>query len=288
MFDAQSIRVLASLLCGGAVMTCDAAAAQGVQGTIPNLSSAEFPWISTTPEYQAPPTGLGPITYDKAHPHMGRTPNNRGEIIEKPLPLADLNNPNLKPWVVEFLRKANDVLLAGRLRYASRASCMPAGVPMFWIYGAGIQPIWFVQTSDKIVIVNLGDNQTRHVYMNVPHSADLKPSWYGESVGHYAGGELVIDTIGFNGKTMLDDSYNVPHSTQLHVVERVKPSEDGKLLEVNFTIDDPGAFNAPWSGIVRYRRGTAVQRLYEQPCAENNIDPLGKRYDSPIATTPDF
>jgi hypothetical protein len=281
-----SMRLVAALFCASATHNIASA-----QTSVPNFSSAEFPWVltnPTNPEYLPPSSGLGPITYDKARPHIARLLNNVGNVVERPLPLADLTNPNLRPWVVDFLRKANDVMLAGKLRYASRASCLPAGVPMFWKYGAGFQPIWFIQTPRKIAIINLGDSQIRHVHMNVPHSSDFKPSWYGESVGRYEGDELVIDTVGFNAKTMLDDNYNLPHTTQLHVVERLKLIEGGKQLELSFTVDDPGAFYAPWSGILRYRRTPAATTLTEQPCAENNVDALGNRYDTPIATKPDF
>jgi hypothetical protein len=281
-----SMRFVAALFC--ACVTENFAAAQG---SIRNLSSAEFPWVlanPTNPEYLPPPSGAGPITYDKAHPHIARLPDQFGNVVERILPLADLNNPNLMPWVVEFLRKANDRMLARQLRYSSRASCLPAGVPMFWRYGAGFQPVWFMQTPRKITMINIGDSQIRQIYMDVPHSLDFRPSWFGESTGRYEGEELVIDTVGFNGKTMLDDTYNVPQSTQLHVIERLKLIEDGKQLELNFTIDDPGAFYTPWSGILRFRRTPRETRLSEQPCAENNIDALGNRYDSPIATTPDF
>jgi len=56
------------------------------------------------------------------------------------------------------------------------------------------------------------DQQIRHIYMNVPHSKNLKPSWYGESVGHYEGDTLVVDTIGLNDKTFVDN-YRTPHTT---------------------------------------------------------------------------
>ena len=59
--------------------------------------------------------------------------------------------------------------------------------------------------------------------------------------------------------------------------------EDGKTLEVNVTVEDPGAFNAPWSAIARYRRATSPQPLTEQPCAENNLDLLNN-YGTPTAT----
>jgi hypothetical protein len=67
--------------------------------------------------------------------------------------------------------------------------------------------------------------------------ANPRLSWYGDSVGRYEGDELVIDTIGFNDKTFLDQTYNVPHTTQLHVVERFKLINDGKGLEVNFIVE---------------------------------------------------
>jgi hypothetical protein len=220
-----------------------------------------------------------------------RTANNVGDVEEGPLRLADLSNPNLKPWVVDHLKKVNEEALAGKLRYASRASCRPAGVPMFLTYAGRFQPIYFLQTPREVVLINLGDTQVRHVYMSLPHSANLKPSWYGDSVGRYEGDELVVDTIGFNDKTFIDETYNVPHTTQLHVVERFKLIDDGKGLEVNFTVDDPGAFNAPWSAIVRYRKQARPEPLQEQPCAEEAAGGLsfhGRYFDIPTASRPDF
>jgi hypothetical protein len=194
----------------------------------------------------------------------------------------------LKPWVVDHLKKANEELLTGKkLRYSSRASCMPAGVPEFLVYAGAFQPIYFFQTQDKIVMINQGNTEVRHIYLNVPHSANPKPSWYGESVGRYEGDELVVDTIGFNGRTFVDDTYSVPHTTQLHVIERFKVLEEGKTLEVHVTVEDPGAFNAPWSAIARYRRATSPTPLAEQPCAENNIN-IGNDYNTPTASKPDF
>ena len=83
------------------------------------------------------------------------------------------------------------------------------------------------------------DNQFRRVYMDVPHSANPKPSWYGELVGHYEGDTLVIDTIGLNDKTVVD-IYRTPHTEKLHVVERWRMVDGGKVMEVIFTVEDPG------------------------------------------------
>ena len=98
-----------------------------------------------------------------------------------------------------------------------------------------------------------GDAQVRHVYLDVPHSANVKPSWYGKSVGHYEGDTLVVDTIGLNDKTFVDN-YRTPHTDKLHVVERYKLVNDGKTLQVTFRVEDPDTFYKPWSAIGNLRR----------------------------------
>jgi hypothetical protein len=208
--------------------------------------------------------------------------------VEAPVRLGDLSNPNLKPWVVDYLKKANDELLARGIRYASRASCRPGGVPQFLIYAGAFEHIYFLQTPKEVVLIHQANTEVRHIYLNVEHSEHPSPSWYGESVGHYEGDELVVDTIGFNDKTLLDDTYNVPHTTQLHVAERFKLIEEGKTLQVNVTVEDPDAFNAPWSAIVRYRHLAPPVLLTEEPCAENNVDNIGNRYNIPTAAKPVF
>jgi|SRR5438105_6330353 len=256
--------------------------------TLPNFSSIDRPWVAIeAQEYTPPPSGPGPVTYDHAHPIVVRNPNNAGVAVDAPLRIADLNNPNLKPWVVEALKKGNDEQLAGKLRWTSRANCMPGGVPQFLLYAGGAESLYMIQTAKEIVMIHQADNQTRHIYMDVPHSAHPQPSWYGESVGHYDGGELVVDTIGLNDRTFVDDRYGVPHTTQLHVIERFKLMNDG-ILQAIFTVDDPGAFNAPWSGMVRYQHQRAPGTLFEEPCAENNLANLSSFVRPPIAAKADF
>ena len=290
MSNLVSIRLLVGLACFCGVTTQSFAADEAVQPRIPNFSSADFPWFPAT-GFLPPSSGPGPVTPDKTNSITRRVANATGDVEEGPLRLADLNNPNLKPWVVDHLKKANEKTLAGKLQFRSRASCRPAGVPMFLTYAGRFQPIYFLQTPGEVVLINLGDTQVRHDYMDVPHVANPKPSWYGDSVGHYDGNELVVDTIGFNDKTFVDETYNLPHTTQLHVVERFKLINGGKELEVNFTVDDPGTFNAPWSAIVRYRKGTRPQPLQEQPCAEEaagGVSFHGRYFDVPSASRPDF
>jgi hypothetical protein len=133
------------------------------------------------------------------------------------------------------------------------------------------------------LIIFSGDQQVRRVYLDVPHSANPKPSWYGESVGYYEGDTLVVDTIGLNDKTFVDN-YRTPHTTKLHVVERWKMVNDGKMLEVNFRVEDPDTFNEPWLAMRRYRR--VQQAMVEEVCAENNQHLFD--YRIPVANKPDF
>jgi hypothetical protein len=286
MSDRRLIGLAAGLLsiCG---ITADGYAAGEVSPAIPNFSSIDRPWIAIeAQEYLPPASGIGPVTYDHAHPIMVTAPNNAGTPVTAPLRIADLGNPNLKPWVVDALRKSNDEALAGKLRWTSRANCMPAGVPQFLLYAGGAESMYMIQTPKEILMIHQANNETRRIYMGVPHSAHPQPSWYGESVGHFEGDELVVDTIGFNDRTFVDDRYSVPHTTQLHVIERFKLTDQGRM-QVAFTVDDPGAFNAPWSAMVRYQQARAPATLFEEPCAENNNVNMADIH-SPVATKADF
>jgi hypothetical protein len=149
-------------------------------------------------------------------------------------------------------------------------------------YG-GPNPTVFLQTPKMVWIVFFGNQQIRRVYIDVPHSENPKASWYGESVGHYEGDTLVIDTIGLNTRTFVD-VYRTPHTEKLHVVERWRMIDDGKMMEVTFTVDDPEAFNQPWTGMRRYRR--VQQEAPEEICAENNQHLFD--YHIPVANKPDF
>jgi hypothetical protein len=180
------------------------------------------------------------------------------------------------------MKNDNDEVLAGKVAFTAGSSCMPAGVPTFMAYG-GPNPVYFLQTPKEVWMVYTGNQQVRRVYMDVPHSENPKPSWYGESVGHYEGDALVIDTVGLNDKTMVD-VYRTPHTEKLHVVERWRMTDDGKMMEATFTVDDPDTFYQPWTGMRRYRR--AQQEMPEDICAENNLHLFD--YHIPVADKSDF
>jgi len=121
-------------------------------------------------------------------------------------------------------RKSNEEVLAGKVGFTARSRCWPHGVPGFLLYP--VHPIFFIQTPKKVVMTWGQDFQLRQVYLDVPYTVDPKPLWYGESFGHYENGDtLVVDTIGLNDRTYVDN-YRTPHTTKLHVVERFRLLED--------------------------------------------------------------
>jgi hypothetical protein len=148
--------------------------------------------------------------------------------------------------------------------------------------------------------------EVRHVYLTDKHSPNLKPSWYGESIGHYEGDALVVDTIGIDERTWVD-GFGTPHTKELHVIERFRLIEDGKALEANVHVEDPGAFTTPWNAIQRFRQYEAAVRqaevariaqlasapegpLTELVCADNpnSFFPGTSALPVPQAVAPDF
>jgi hypothetical protein len=268
--------VLASLIAAAPIAP---AAAQNAAP--PDFSSNFAGWVGLNgggPFYEPVPGRLPPIVSDPAHPFV---PNGVGK--QPSFRIADLTNPNLKPWVKERMKQDIDDILAGRKSaFTPQSSCVPAGVPFFMGYG-GPDPLVFLQTPKEVWIAWQEDNQARRIFLDVPHSANPKPSWYGESVGHYEGDTLVVDTIGLSDKTVVD-IYRTPHSEKLHVVERWHMIDGGKMMEVIFTVEDRDAFYEPWSGKRRYRR--VEQEANEKICAENNTNIFD--YHLPVAAKPDF
>ena len=130
----------------------------------------------------------------------------------------------------------------------------------------------------------------RHIYLTDKHSADVKPSWSGESIGHYENGDtLVVDTIGLKGgENHFIDNFRTPHTDKLHVVERFTVAPDGKSLTAIVTVEDPDTFNAPLTLKQVWRRTNL--EIEESVCAEDggedrfnqNLHPI------PVAGKPDF
>jgi hypothetical protein len=280
---------LAIILLGSAIAPAGGAPAEKAQA-VPQFGFANYAWSKVSDDFQAPQSGPGPVMSDKSHPYV---PNGVAESTGRAITLriADLANPILKPWAVDQMRKANELAAAGKQAYEARASCHPGGVPGFMVMGR-VNPMYIVQGSKEVVFINEGGPEVRRVYLNVPHTAHPKITPYGESVGHYEGDTLIVDTIALSPDTFIDN-YRTPHTNQEHVIERYKLSDDGKMLQVDIHVEDPGAFNMAWSARQAYRKGQPEESLngtlLEAICAENNeVLQDATVAPTPKANKPDF
>jgi len=256
--------MVAILLCAGTALR---PAAGAETAAAPNFSPDSMTgWLAQDDEFIPPPSGPGPVVSDPAHPYISfyKFPSNPRPTFR----VADLSNPILQPWVRERLRKVNERSLSGQVVAIPKERCWPVGVPTFLLLPA--TPVYFLQTPKEVLMIWMQDHQVRRVSLDVPHSANPKPSWFGESVGHYDGDALVVDTIAITTNTFVDN-YQTPHSEQLHVIERFHMIDQGKTLEVNVHVEDPGAFTTPWNALQRYRRVDRAP-LSEVVCPENNDD----------------
>jgi hypothetical protein len=225
--------------------------------------------------------------------------------------VGDYRNPILKPEAAEIVKKRGEMSLAGIGYPTPRNQCWPGGVP-FVFTTTGIEVL---QQPGEITFLYFEDHEVRHVRMNQQHPAVVTPSWYGDSVGHFDGDTLVIDTVGIKvGPHAMVDWYGTPHSPALHVVERyrlvdyerakeglerdakenfqvqqdmIDPNYRGKLLQLEFTVQDPGVFTVPWSATMTYR--PQLGQWEESICAEN-FSKYGTEKDAqvPTANKPDF
>ena len=228
--------------------------------------------------------------------------------------VGDYTNPILKPWAAEVVKKFGEISLVGEGYPTPRNQCWPEQVPFVFI-NYGMQ---MIQRPDKITILYPFDHQFRQVRLNQSHPAKVTPSWYGDSVGHYEGDELVVDTVGVKiGPFSMIDWYGTPFTEALHVVERYRlidyeatkkaiehdakenfqfnnpdngppadPNYKGKGLQIQVTVEDAGAFTTPWSATVTFRR--ALDERLELVCAENPQWYPGKYSAVPRADRPDF
>ena len=145
------------------------------------------------------------------------------------------------------------------------ANCLPAGVPRGSPY-----PWRIVQTPSHYFILFEGNiHSYRQIFMDAKHPDDPDPTWYGHSVGHWEGGTLVVDTIGFNDKFWFDYMGH-PHTEKLHTIERYTRTDLGHM-SIEVTIEDPGAYKQPFTTVGRATLMVG-QELLEYICQENNQD----------------
>ncbi len=269
--------------------------------SIPDFSGT---WLHTLPGFEPLPSGPTALV------NRSRRANGTGDILSLN---GDYANPILKPEAAAVVKKHAELGLNGIGDPNPRNQCWPEGVPFVFTNG----PTQLVQQPDKVTILYAYDHQVRRVRMNQTHPAHVTPTWYGDSVGHYEGDTLVVDTVGMKvGKYSMVDWYGTPHTEALHVVERYRlldreaakdgferdakqdnvadgmrnANSRGKYLQLQFTVEDKNVFTAPWTATMTYGAGgpDAAAEWTEQACAENIQWYSGKDADVPRASKPDF
>ena len=249
--------------------------------TVPEFSGY---WTHNNSHFSQPEEGPGPVTHLPGLRHLYQQDLRQGVVEGTRLWLGDASNPILQPWAAEVIKAHNeDEIANNESGWQALQLCRLVGVPHILLLR---EPLVFLQEPDMVTMLYQRDHQMRRVYLDQEHPANIEPSRYGHSVGHYEGGTLVIDTVAMIAEENID-YYGTPQTDQIHVVERYRVIDDGQTLEVRFTVDDPGTFTMEWSAVQRYRR---VERevLEEIRCAENPRDMEGDEYPIPIDNTPDF
>jgi len=267
-------------------------------------------WLFLEP----PASGPGPI--------MSKLKRPDGTQDLRAAQVGDYADPLLKPQAAAVIKKLGEISLAGTPYPDPHNQCWPEPTPFTLSVQFGLQ---ILQQKDEVILLYLADHKVRHVRMNVPHPANVTPTWQGDSVGRYEGDALVVDTIGEKvGPLAMVDLYGTPYSPALHVVERYRlingsaardaqekhqrsyfppgvssplTNEYGrgdidedvtkKGLQVEVAVEDPAMFTAPWSGVITYRH--VLGEWPEAVCAENTHEYYDNRdTDVPHAAKPDF
>jgi len=240
-------------------------------------------WMHPFAGFDPPLTGPGPVT------NIERLPDGRANDR---LRIGDHMNPILQPHAAETVRSLGDILRTGLVFPDPDNQCLIQPVPyIFWNF-----EMRMLQEEDAVTILYPHDLDFRRVRINGRHPENLTPTYHGDSVGHYEGDTLVVDTVGIaTGPFRMIDRYGTPYSEALHVVERYHvisyeeaaaaherargewryvennaphPGYRGHGIQMEFLVEDEGAFTMPWSGTITYlHAGHANFR--ERVCAEN-------------------
>jgi hypothetical protein len=206
------------------------------------------------------------------------------------IPRLPDGHPNLQgvwehPYVPDMSRDGKDQKGAGALpfnevgadnfknydvsKFDYTGHCLPFG--LLRSINVGGYPIQIMQNDNYLALLFEQNTWFNVVYMDGrPHPKDLDPTWFGHSIGKWNDDTLVIDTVGFNGKTRLD-TIGHPHSDQMHVIQRLTPV-DADHITYEVTVDDPKYYTKPWTNTRTFWRLPKGQELMEYSCEENNRD----------------
>lgn len=194
-----------------------------------------------------------------------------------PPPGAKPDRPQLKgKYLKAYLHWEHEVKQTHGAVPHYASYCLPPGMP--GIMGVPQYPLEFLFTPGRVTIHFEAWMQWRNIYTDGrkhPDEEDLDPTFYGNSIGHWEGGTLVVDTVGF--KSITDIQMGMKHSERMHIIERIhlKRGDPGTLVD-QMVIEDPLALARPWHVTYTYHR-SRTEQLLEYICEENNRNPVNRQ-----------
>jgi len=265
-------------------------------------------WGKNAFNFEPMPSGSQPLR------NLSRRPDgtgNAGQLV------GDHYNPILKPEAAAIVKQKGELAIAGKGFPNAQDQCRPVAPPFTFAMQLSFQMLQ-KNDGDIVILYGQGDN-VRHVRMNDTHPVNLVPSPMGDSVGHWEGDALVIDTVGIKTDAFTSvDRFGTPQSNAMHVIERYRlidgalakaaqdkyekaegivgggarfsgviPDTSFKGLQLELTMEDPNVFTAPLTALVTYRR--LMTQWQEQVCADNPVEHYKDEWIGlPKADHPDF
>jgi hypothetical protein len=285
-----------------AMLAWPAFAADGVPGMM------EVHWGKNAFNFEGMPSGPQPLK------NLSRLPNgkaNAGRLV------GDYNNPILTPAAAAVVKQKGELAIAGKGFPNAQDQCRPIAPPFTFAMQLGFAML--ASKGGNIAIVYDQNMNVRHIRMNGTHPANFAASSMGDSVGHWEGDALVIDTVGIKTDAFTSiDRFGTPQSEAMHVVERYRlidgavakaqidkyetsegtvgggqrvagynPDTGLKGLQLEVTMEDPKVFTAPLTARVTYR--ALITQWQESVCADNPVEHYeGEWIGLPKADRPDF
>jgi hypothetical protein len=265
-------------------------------------------WGKNAFNFEGMPTGPQPLR------NLSRLPNgkaNAGRLV------GDYHNPILTPEAAAVVKQKGELAIAGIGFRNSQDQCRTIAPPFTFAMQLGF--VMLPAKQGDITIIYDQNANTRHIRMNAAHPAKLVPSSMGDSVGHWEGDSLVVDTVGVKVDPYTSvDRFGTPQSDRMHVIERYRlidgavakaqidkyetsegtvggggriagynPDTSLKGLELDVTMEDPKVFAAPLTARVTYRR--VITDWTESVCADNPMEHYKEEWIGlPKADHPDF
>ena len=248
--------LLSSLFVGLTSFAATAQQAPGIAGRLPDLP----PGAKANPTPRLP-DGKPDLGNGKGvwNPRVIANLGGTGRSTRDRSPVERVIDVPMQPWAKQLYDQRQANLSVDD----PEGKCLPPGIPRLY---ATPFPFQVYQVPDRVIFIFEGGAHIwRVVYTDGrPHVKDPNPSFVGDSVGHWEGDTLVVDTIGFNETTWLDQEGH-PHTEALHTIERFT-RQDESTLHYEVTIDDPKVFTRPWRMRMPLYLRTDLPRVLEDEC----------------------